>query len=203
MQNGVIIGVFYLLIFLPFSLVLLHMSREIDQLKEYEEAVDILPLRMEKVKAAHKGKMAFIDTYRLSDPEYISHRLETMTFLDSEIEALKLVNNHAAFESCDNIKTRLELLTQGGNRFSFSETCRDVDGEIEEREFAQIQPVEINGNDLKRILVAVEGISIGKEEAPKGRPQMVIKSFTLDKKKLAERETYLLEMQLIKRGLLK
>lgn len=49
----------------------------------------------------------------------------------------------------------------------------------------------------------VPGVTIGKELPPKGRPQLIVKGFHLNKKKLAERETYLLEMQLIKRGYLK
>ena len=67
----------------------------------------------------------------------------------------------------------------------------------------QARPVEINADDLRMILSAIEGVSIGNGVIPKGRPQLVVKKFHLVKSKFAGRETYLLEMQLIKRGYLK
>lgn len=202
-QNPAIIGGFYVLILLPFLILVIAFSQKMDRLKEYEESVQRLPLRMERIKISQKDKNTFKETYASIDPYYLDHIIEPMVLLKPEVEALKLVYSHPAFQSCENVRKRLETLTKGGNRLMFTEKHREVNGELEEVYLSQIKPVEINGNDLKTILSSIEGVTIGKESPPNNRPQFVIREFHLNKKKLAERETYLLEMQLIKRGQLK
>lgn len=201
-KKGVIIGCYFLFTF-PFVLLMIHLNHRLDRLKELEGAVDRLIIRMESFKESQKDRNAFISRYEDVDYYYIDHVLESMVFLKPEVEALKLVYSHPAFQICENIKNRLEKLTRGENRMIFAEGNREVKNGIEEVELSQSRPIEINTNDLKMILAAVEGVKIGKEFPPKGRPQLIVKGFHLNKKKLAERETYLLEMQLIKRGYLK
>jgi hypothetical protein len=202
-QNLLVIGGVYGVSLLPFLIVMVVFSQKMERLNAFEKAVGRLPLRLEKVEIGQKDKNTFKETYGSIDPYYLDHVLESMILLKPEIEALKLVYSHPAFQSCENIKKRLETLTEGGNRLMFSEKHRDVNGELEEVYLSQIRPVEINRNDLKTILMAVEGVKIGDEVPPEYRPQFVIREFHLNKKKLAERETYLLEMQLIKRGQIK
>lgn len=202
-QNLAVIGGFYGAILLPFLILIMVFSQKMERLNELEEAVGRLPFRLEKVKIGQKDKNTFKETYGSIDPYYLDHVLEPMILLKPEVEALKLVYSHPAFQSCENVKKRLETLTKGGNRLMFSEKHREANGELEEVYLSQINPVEINGNDLKNILMAVEGVTIGNEVPPDHRPQFVIREFHLNKKKLAERETYLLEMQLIKRGQIK
>lgn len=202
-QNIGVIGAYYALLILPFLVFFVMTTKKMDQLNELEEAIQRLPLRMEKINASQKDKLTFKEKYGSSDPYYLDHVIEPMILLKPEVEALKLVYSHPAFQACDNVKKRLETLTKGGNRLMFSEKQRETNHEIEEVFLSQLKPVEINQSDLKTILMAVEGVSIGNESPPDHRPQFVIREFHLTKKKLEERETYLLEMQLIKRGLLK
>ncbi|MCP5505485.1 MAG: hypothetical protein H7A38_01205 [Chlamydiales bacterium] len=202
-QNVGVIGAFYGLLILPFLVFFLMTTKKMDRLKELEEAVERLPIRLEKINASQKDKLTFKEKYGSIDPYYLDHVIEPMILLKPEVEALKLVYSHPAFQACDNVKKRLEALTRGGNRLMFTENYRDTNHEMEEVYLAQLKPVEINANDLKAILMAVEGVSIGNESPSDHRPQFVIREFHLTKKKLAERETYLLEMQLIKRGPLK
>ena len=199
---GVVVG-YYFLSLVPFVFFLIHLNHRMHHLEELEEAVDRLAIRMEQVKQTQKNRNAFMNQYKEVDHYYIDHILEPMVLLKPEVDALKLVYSHSAFQSCENVKNRLEKLTKGGNRLIFSEGNRDVKNGIEEVELTQSRPVEINTSDIKMILSAVEGIPIGNELSPKGRPQLVILGFHLNKKKLSERETYLLEMQLVKRGNLK
>jgi hypothetical protein len=201
-KMGVIAGS-YLLALIAFVFLLIHLSHQMNHLEELEGYVDRLGIRMERVKQTQKDRTAFMNQYEEVDHYYIDHVLEPMVLLKPEVDALKLVYSHSAFQSCENVKNRLEKLTKGGNRIIFSEGTRDVKNGIEEVELSQSRPVEINGTDLKAILSAVEGVSIGNELPPNGRPQLFVRGFHLNNKKLAERETYLLEMQLVKRGNLK
>lgn len=201
-KKTIVIGCYSLFVF-PFVLLMIHLNHRLDRLQELEGTVDRLAIRMERFRQSQKDRYAFMNRYEDVDHYYIDHVLESMTLLKPEVEALKLVYSHPAFQTCENVKNRLERLTRGGNRMIFAEGNREVKNGIEEVELSQSRPIEINTNDLKMILAAVEGVTIGKELPPKGRPQLIVKGFHLNKKKLAERETYLLEMQLIKRGYLK
>lgn len=201
-KMGLIIGC-YLLFIVPFVFLFIYATDRIDHLDRLKESANRLPIRMERVKHIQNERSAVTYQQEEIDHYYIDHVLEPMTFLKPEVEALKLVYGHSAFESCDNVKKRLEILTQGSNQLIFSEGSREIKDGIEEVEFNQGRPVEINTTDLKTILTAIEGIPLEDMAPLKGRPQLVIRSFHLNKETFAERETYLLTMQLIRRGILK
>ncbi|MCB1107571.1 MAG: hypothetical protein KDK76_05710 [Chlamydiia bacterium] len=201
-ENIYFVGGFYFCCLVPTFILLFSISQKKERFKEIKEEVSCLDVRMERVKELHKDQYAFFKAYGKNDHFFLDHEIESMELLKPEIEALRLVMNSPPFESCDNIKKRLEFLTKGGNRFVFSEGSRRVKNRIEEVELFQKRPVEINAHDLRKILTVVEGVKIGEEKPPLGRPQLIVRRFHLNKKKLAERETYLLEMQLIKRGVI-
>ena len=188
---SVIIGC-YLFFVLPFAFLLFHFNTRLTSLQQLQDATSQLAIRIKDTKQTEKTSFMPENSH-----EAIDHVLQTMTFLKPEIEALKLMSVHPALHSCEEIKSRLETLTGGENRITLTAQNRDIKNGIEEVELVQTRPVEINTNDLKLLLSALEGPSIGNAKA---RTQVVIKEFHLNKKKLEERETYLLQMQLIKRG---
>jgi len=199
-QNRSFVFGIYFLCLLPTLFMGFSILDKNEQFREVKGDVDCLAIKMERVKELQKDRSVFFKTYDNVDDYYIDNAIESLQFLSPETEALHLVMNSPAFESCDDIKRRLDTLTKGNNRFIFAEGNRRTGNQIEELELSQKRLVELNGHDLKRVLTVVEGVSIGDLEPPKGRPQIIIKQFHLNKKKLAERETYQLEMQLIKRG---
>lgn len=199
-QNRSFVFGIYFLCLLPTLFMVFSILDKNKQFGEMKGEVDCLAIKMERVKELQKDRSIFFKTYKDVDHYYVDHAIESMQFLSAETEALYLVMNNPAFESCDDIKQRLDSLTKGNNRFVFAEGNRRTDNQIEELELSQKRPVELNSHDLKRVLTVIEGVSIGELEPPKGRPQIITKRFHLNKKKLAERETYQLEMQLIKRG---
>ena len=198
-RRGIVFGI-YSLCLLPTVFMAFSVMERNTRLKEIQGEMDYLAIKMERVKELQKDRSAFFKTYHSVDHYYVDNALESLQFLTPEIEALRLVMDSPAFESCDAIKQRLDLLTKGSNRFVFAEGNRKIVGQIEEVELSHKRSVELNLHDLKRVLSAVEGVSIGEHIPPKGRPQMIMKRFQLNKKKRAERETYQLEIQLIKRG---
>jgi len=199
-QNRSFVFGIYFLCLLPTLLMLFSILDKNEQFRGVKGEVDCLAIKMERVKELQKDRSIFFKTYKDVDHYYVDHALESMQFLSPETEALQLVMNSPAFESCDDIKRRIDLLTQGNNRFIFGEGNRKTGDQVEELELSQKRPVELNIHDLKQVLTVVEGVSIGEFEPPKGRPQVIMKQFHLKKKRLTERETYQLEMQLIKRG---
>lgn len=202
-QHKVWIGCIYALFTIPSVLFILHIFHIKSEFGGLRDRIENLQLRMERIKTLQKDRNAFILQYGDVDPNYIENVLEPMQLLASEVDALELVYSHPAFQACDNVKKRLDTLTKGSNRLVFSEKNKKIENGIEEIEYTQMRPVEINVSDLKTILAAIEGIQIEQYQAPAGQPQFIVRNFHLNKKKLAERETYLLEMQLIKRGIVK
>jgi len=60
--------------------------------------------------------------------------------------------------------------------------------------------VEVNEEDLKRLLCLIEGTTIWPYGPKEGRPLLIIKDFKLSKKELFSKEkVFSLSMQLIKR----
>ncbi|WP_228547032.1 hypothetical protein [Candidatus Neptunochlamydia vexilliferae] len=188
------VGGFYLLLLLPIVVTIFHVSHRAGEIALMKDQVDYLQMRMERVKEMEKGRHAFVKNYGNADPSFMDRFIEPLTFLNPEVEALKLVCNHPAFHSCKNVRERLVKLTEGENRLSFFETGKKVENGVEEAFLVQTTPVEMNVEDLKKTLSMIEG--------PDG-PQLIVRHFKLNKKKLAERETYLLKMELIKRGIAK
>lgn len=197
-NRGSIFGI-YLLAFLPTLFLAFAILHQKEEFEEIQGRIDCLAIKMERFKEIQKDKNTFLKTYQFIDPYYVDHALESMRFLQPEMEALKLVMHTPPFETCTEMKQR--FLTLEKNTLMFSEGTRKASGKLEEVELTQKRPVELNIHDLKNLLSKIEGIEIDDEKVPEGRPQMIIKDFVLNKKKLAERETYQLEMQLIKRGI--
>jgi hypothetical protein len=69
-----------------------------------------------------------------------------------------------------------------------------------EVELSQQQPVEVNEEDLKRLLCLIEGVTIWPYGPKEGRPLFIIKDFKLSKQELPSKEkVFLIAMQLIRR----
>ena len=164
------------------------------------EQVQHLALVQEKRQA---NNLTVINHFRDADHFYIDKNLETLTFLEPEVEALHKIVNHKNFPDDEAIKKRLEFLTGSGNSLKFSEGVVQTFPQFQETTETLIHPVEIDVNDLQKILTRVEGIEIGNNQPPPNRPQLIVLDFKLDKKKTNDKnEVFMLNMKLLKREFL-
>jgi hypothetical protein len=76
----------------------------------------------------------------------------------------------------------LAFLNSAKNKLSFAEGLIQSQGKFRQIEGKRKHPVEINEEDLKKILCVLEGISISPNYAPEKHPQIVIKQFELTEK---------------------
>jgi hypothetical protein len=131
------------------------------------------------------------------DPHYLDKNVETLTFLLPEVKKLESLLAENPEE--EQLGRRLQFL-KNGNRLIFSEEqirTNDLFTEVEEK---QQNPVEMNEEDLKKLLCLIEGITIWPYGPKEGRPQLIIKDFRLSKKELSSQEkVYVVSIQLIKR----
>lgn len=198
----------------PFSLALLlslfvfsfcalisSFNRKRSEIAYKQELVDSLAFRASKASYERGDQDLFIREFQGADPYYFEQVLETTPFLVKEIEALKSIKAHPAFEKWQNIDERLKFLESKANRLQFSESVRrSHDPLIEESEAHLIHPIELDRSDLKHLMTLIEGIKTDSYEPSLHRPQLLFKKFDLKRgKAFSSKEVYTVDMQVIKR----
>ena len=188
--------------FIPLFCVLLFFSKnnsELNHLVERMQAVQDLTELNEQKQAIN---VAVQNAFHESDHFYVDKHLEKLDFLLSEIESIKKVMSHETYIPSDRLQRRLEFLTNN-NRLSFTE------GLVESYTFFQDTietlnyPIEVNQEDIKKILTYIEGVPMTPYKVPELRPQMIITDFKLDKQKVSEGyEVYQLKLKFLKREFL-
>lgn len=141
--------------------------------------------------------------YREADHFYIDKYLETLVFLESEIEQLQTIVQDKNFADDDRIKKRLEFLTSQANSLVFSEGVVQTFPYFQETIETLVHPVEVDAADIQAVLAKIEGVKINEFTPGPFKPQLVITEFKLDKKAVNDKnEVYLLNLKLLKREFL-
>jgi hypothetical protein len=138
--------------------------------------------------------------YHDSDHFYIDKHLETLTFLEPEVEGLQKLLTNKNLADDEAIKKRLDFLTGPTNSMSFSEGIVQSTPTFQETTETLVHSVEINNSDLQKILSRIDGIEIGPFTPIPNRPQLIVLEFKLDRKNLTEKnEVFILNLKLLKR----
>lgn len=184
-----------------FALVLfISEKNEQEKLSEMLENLQHLAFIKEKKQALN---LAVREHFHDADHFYIDKYLETLVFLESEIEQLQKIIQDKNFADDDRVKKRMEFLTSQANALVFSEGVVQTFPLFQETTETLVHPVEVNGIDIQKILARVEGLKINEFAPGPHRPQLLITEFKLDKKKVNDKsEVYLLNLKLIKREFL-
>ncbi len=147
--------------------------------------------------------IAVRNNFHDADHFYIDKQLETLSFLQPEIEGLQKAMSNKNFPDDENIKKRLEVLTSTANNMVFTEGVVQSTPQFQEVTESLVHPVEVNVEDLKTILARIEGTEIGKEAPGPNRPQLIILDFKIEKKSITEKnQVFLLNLKLLKREFL-
>jgi hypothetical protein len=188
---------------IPLALVYLFFSAqksEIDDLQNHLEIIQNQAIVKEKKQALN---LAVRDHFREADHFYIDKFLETLIFLEPEIEQLHAIVNDQNFADDERIKRRLEFLTSDSNALIFSEGVVQTFPFFQETAETLIHPVEVDAKDIQTILARIEGVKINESSPGPFKPQLVITEFKLDKKQVNDQnEVYLLNLKLLKREFL-
>ncbi len=146
----------------------------------------------------HQKEQTLLSTLKNPDHFYIDNHLEPLTFLEPEIKKTETVLFENPNE--EKLKKRLRFLKEGTNRLRFIETHTRTHGTFLEVEEDQQNPVEIDEEDLKKILSLVEGVTIWPYGPKEKRPQLIIRDFELSKKENSSQDyVFVINMNLIKR----
>lgn len=176
---------------LPTLFLLTSTLSDLDDLNEVEVAISELAAKEEQLKGRGASEEAFLAKMQRADHSYIDKYLETLVFLGEEIAELEMQKDPLS-------KKRLEFLKSNNNRLLFGEDQIRKGSLFQEVEERLLHPVEMEEEDLKKMLSLIE------ETSPfpcvTDAPQLIIKHFELIKKSLSsEQEVFVISMQLIKR----
>lgn len=200
-QNRIL---FYLFLagLLPILAALFLFFSEKNSLNDLKITLDEVKQKAILLEKKQAINMAVRHHFKDADHFYIDKYLETLTFLEPEIESLQSIVNNKNYVEDDSVKKRIEFLT-GSNLLVFSEGVVQTYPLFQETTETLVHPIEIDINDLQKILARVEGVEIGNYSPGPNRPQLIIIDFKLEKKNLSEKnEVFTLNMKLLKREFL-
>jgi len=151
-------------------------------------------LRENKQAANQQVRNYYLNTDRF----YIDKHVESLKLLNEEQELLDRIVNNSSVAPDPRIVRRLEQLK--ANKLEFSEGSVESYSFFNEVPESQARSVEVDTDDIRRVLARLEGVVIGDAEPGPSRPQIIITDFRLDRKRTGkETELYSLNMKLIKR----
>lgn len=183
---------------LPIFYFLFHYCITMEQLKQLDEQIDTVYARKEQCEQVQKRQHSVLSSLAESDPYYIDKHLESLIFLESDIKKMQILSSDAHVD--ETIQKRLHFLKDGPNRLLFAEDKIRSDDKLREVFEKQQHPIEINEEDLKKLLCLIEGITIWPYGPKEGRPQLIIQDFQFSKKRYSERDqVFVVNMHVIKR----
>lgn len=191
---------FYLILSLPVIFGAFYAFGQYKQIQILEERF---------IRACKKGSIAierkqkkeeFIQRYSNANPYFLDEKIESLVFLGNEISDLEKLEKHPAISDNREITSRLDFLKNGMNRLSFVEESIRSNGSIKETEEKQKHSVQMNREDLKKLLSSLENIPIEDFFVSDHRPQIVITDFRFEKRQTPiKTDVFEVDMQFIKR----
>lgn len=188
----------WVLILIPLPLLLsgYYVFGKIQTFRFLHQEMERIQTKACLLSSAKKKEAALLDPLQHTDPHYLDH-LHSLHFLIPEIKRLEsfLVDNpeeETLFKRLQFLKTRNQLLFSEG----ISQSCP----QFKEVEEIQQYTVEMNEEDLKKLLSMIEGGTIWPYGPKEGKPLFVITEFSLTKRELVRDEkVFAVSMKLLKR----
>jgi hypothetical protein len=187
-----------LLVLAPLPILYFAFSVYTEMQTDLGARLELLHQKREHYEIQKKREADFVGKLKKSDHYYLDKYLESLTFLQPEIQ--KLENALATGIQDDELKQRLDFLKSGKNKLLFVEEGIERSGSLQEVEEKCKYAVEMNEQDLKKLLSVVEEVKIGSYLPPDNAPQLIVKNFDLLKKPtLGSEDVFEVHLSLIKR----
>ncbi len=187
---------------LPLLLALYNFWLKNGELNDLSQQLEMTAQTILNYESRQSNNIAVRNYFKNSDHFYIDKHLEPLTFLKPEIEQLKKITQNKNFTSDKEIEKRLQFL-KNENHMTFSEGVVESTPFFQEVTETLTKPIEVNTQDIQRILARIENQKISDEEPQENPPQLLILDFKLDKKITPGKpDTFLLNLKLLKREFL-
>lgn len=187
------------LMLLPFLFVVLHFFFYQQAINPIRNHIEFLQDKVQRQESLKMKEEKLLQQITHSRSNYLEDVLGSLVLLGSERQKWQLFSEQ--MEPSNPMKDRVSFLQSGNNRLQFVQLEKRKNSLFLETEEKQQYPVEMNEEDLKNLLCYLEGSQIHPYVPQSGAPQILIKSFELEKKNITEtaEKTYQIQTQLIKR----
>lgn len=186
---------------IPCFLVITIYFRNARKLEELQ--THVFYLKEKQLSAQKKSflEQALLKQIKNADPAYLEKEIESLRFLQTEVHKIQaLLHTEPNNES---LQHRLNFLLEGQNHLRFRLQNFQRAGKFQEIQAIQEHPVELNREDLKKLLARIENVPIGEYKPGLHPPDLIIKNFELIRKPLpSNEEVFLIHLELIKREIL-
>lgn len=150
------------------------------ELETKQITLDELNTKALKTAESRASRKKLLEKLSDSDPLFLKNHIEKLIFLNEEISALENILQNDLHKETQNLIIRYNSLKEGKNQLKLKETVLSSNDEIIETELQQVDPVEINYNDLLNILSLIENVQINNFNPLNSAPQMFIKKIDID-----------------------
>jgi hypothetical protein len=184
------------LLIAPFFLAFAILAPRYFSLRENEKTFDAAALRGRSALEKRIERERFLNRYSNFEPYFIDQCLEALPLLQTSLRDLHAMKNHPACKNREDLMKRINFLEGTENRLSFAEENIRTSKRIKETDERLLHPVEVDANDLDRLLSLIEDVTIAGYTPNQSSPQLIIQDFVLIKK---DHAIYELNLSLLKR----
>jgi len=171
---------------------------KMNQLIHLKQTINLLEIQALEVASWQQKNQSCLDELHQTDRSYLEKHLESFVLLEPEIRRLQATLQHQKEKLI--LSKRLEFLKNGNNRICFAEEKRRSSDAFQEVEEKLDHSVEMNEEDLKKLLALIEGVSIPPYHPLPGKPQLIFREFNMTKQlTFSEEEVYVIDFKLLKR----
>jgi hypothetical protein len=190
---------FALLALAPIVFGYLYYSSAVNDVDQLKSSIESLKTLADKTDRKQRQNRAAREKYKEADRLYIDKNVESLKFLEPEAKSLEELVNNKTFAGDEMVKRRLEFLTGSENKILMTEGTITTYPYFQEVISTLSKSVEVNLQDIKKVLSVIEGVEIPPYKIIPNRPQMIILDFKIDRKETEKNEVYILNMKLLKR----
>lgn len=170
-------------------------SNALDDLEDRITTIQAAAINQERRQAAN---LQVRNYFREADRFYVDKHISALRLLDKESEALQNLVSQPHVAEDPRVTRRLTALA--ANTPVFSEGMVQSYAFFNEIPETLVHPLEVDVDDIKKLLSKIEGVKIGPNEPGPNRPQLLITDFRLDRKgSQGESDIYTLNFKFIKR----
>jgi hypothetical protein len=185
---------------IPLCLIFCNYWSQSSSLNEIKHSFDRIEQNLLTQGRRQANNLAVHNHYLNADHFYIDKQLETLRFLQPEVEELNSLCKKKEIAKTEHLVKRLEILNSSANRLQFTEGAIQKYPSFQETQESLTHSIEVETADLQRILSAIEGEEIAKLSVASDIPQFLITDFKIEKKKIREnKEVFLLNLKFLKR----
>lgn len=176
-----------LLSLLPLALVLYFLHVRYNALTEASHTVSDIEMQQRAIARIAAQKEQILSHLQGSNSDYLRTGSEAFSLAQPQVRRLQIAGS---LQERDTLRSNRLQWVAASERSAFG---------FKETEFKLAHPVFMNGDDLKKFLVFIEGVSIDPYIAKEKRPQLVIRDFELTRKMIGSEEVYAIDLHLTQR----